>query len=130
MNPSSHRNAFSLLELLVVIALVAVLASLVLTGLSKSKAKAKEVLCLNNLRQVSIGINLYQQHNDLKFPIRISEKGSTGKPPDPKGNLDEWRFFDIALGGVDPANRSPQVPRANERPLLPYLGPSKVFNCP
>ena len=123
-------NAFSLLELLVVVAVVALLASLLLVGFSTANRKAREVTCLSNLRQISIGISLYQQQNGLRFPVRVSEKGSIGKPPDPRGNRDGWRFFDIAIGGVEPSNPSPQIPRAIERPLFPYLGASKAFSCP
>jgi len=123
-------KAFSLLELLVVVAIVALLASVLSVSLSTSNRKAKGVICLNNLRQISIGIHLYQQQNGLRFPVRISVKGSTGKPPDPKGNRGDWRFFDIALGGVEPAVSNPQIPRAIERPLFPYFGASKVFSCP
>ncbi len=123
-------NAFSLLELLVVVAVVALLASLLLVTFWTANRKAREVTCLSNLRQISIAISLYQQQNGLKFPVRVSEKGSFGTPPGPRGNRDGWRFFDIAIGGVEPSNPSPQIPRANERPLFPYIGASKAFSCP
>jgi prepilin-type processing-associated H-X9-DG protein len=123
-------SAFSLLELLVAVALVALLGSLLLVGFWTANRKAREATCLSNLRQISIGISLYQQQNGLKFPVRVSEKGSAGTPPDPRGNQDDWRFFDIAIGGVEPSNQSPRIPRANERPLFPYLGASKAFSCP
>lgn len=123
-------NAFSLLELLVVVTVVALLASFLLVGSASANRKARAVTCLSNLRQISVGISLYQQQNGLRFPVRVSEKGSVGKPPDPRGNRDGWRFFDIAIGGVEPSNPSPQIPRANERPLFAYLGASKVFSCP
>jgi prepilin-type N-terminal cleavage/methylation domain-containing protein len=123
-------RAFSFVELLVVIAVIVILASLLLVALSTANRKAKRTVCLSNFHQVSIGIDLYQQHNGQRFPLRVSEKGSTGKPPDRRGNRQNWRFFDVAIGGTNPSNAPPTIPAANERPLYPYLGASKAFSCP
>jgi prepilin-type N-terminal cleavage/methylation domain-containing protein len=54
-----RRNAFSLIELLVVIAVIAVLAVLLLPRVSATKAKARRTACENNLRQIDLGIHLY-----------------------------------------------------------------------
>ncbi len=59
MNSPGKTFAFTLIELLVVISIIAILAALLLPVLSRAKANAKRTTCLNNLRQINLGIRLY-----------------------------------------------------------------------
>jgi prepilin-type N-terminal cleavage/methylation domain-containing protein len=59
MHSPGKKLAFSLMELLLVIAIIAILAALLFPSLSRAKAKVRRTTCLNNLRQINLGIRLY-----------------------------------------------------------------------
>ena len=61
-------DAFTLIELLVVTAIIAILAALLAPALGRSKAKAYNATCVNNLRQLGIATRLYAEDHEERLP--------------------------------------------------------------
>src|ERR1051325_5535169 len=69
MRPSlPHERAFTLIELICVIAIIALLAGLLFPVLARVIDKADDTRCMSNLRQIGVAVNLYATDHDNRYP--------------------------------------------------------------
>lgn len=64
----SRRAAFTLIEILVVIAIIALLAAILFPVFSRAREKARSATCMSNERQIAMALLQYSQDNNRRFP--------------------------------------------------------------
>lgn len=109
------RTAFTMVELLVVVAIIAILAALVFPVFTRAKEQAKQTQCMSNLRQIGNAIGLYMADHDDMFPQAVD--ASDKYRPEIWNDHPEFQ------------RRIPYMPLMQDI-LQPYLQSREVFRCP
>lgn len=108
MNPAWRNNsdaAFTLVELLVVMAIIGILIALLLPTLGRTKESARATACLGNLHQTGIALQIYVSENNNKLPV----------------------MRDVS---TDPAVAATNTFPAIQKVLGAQLGNTNVLRCP
>jgi prepilin-type N-terminal cleavage/methylation domain-containing protein/prepilin-type processing-associated H-X9-DG protein len=118
---ASPGQAFTLIELLIVIAIIAILAALLLPAFAKAKAKAKAIDCLNNTRQLQVAWMLYAADNNDQLVLGDSTwlRGIIFV----KGWVDSKGYFAKVYGETNELN-------VTDGQLWPYTKSQPIYRCP
>ena len=83
MNNQTKPAAFTLIELLMVIAIIAILAALLLPSLARAKQDAIRIDCVNNAKQLGLAMQMYADDDDFLLPMAhgVVPWASTNPPP-------------------------------------------------
>lgn len=111
------RGGFSLIELLVVVAIIAILAGMLLPALSKAKIKGQQISCLNNLKQLALCWTMYADDNDSRLA-----------PNNVKGMLGEEASDDSWVVGNARADRTNR--NIENGKLFKYNRSFGIYRCP
>ena len=113
---------FTLLELLAVMAIVAILAAFLSAALNSTKARANQITCLSNLRQLQIGWFLYTDENDERLPLNKTIDSPNEFIFGRRNSTDSW-VTGNPKEDTGPAN-------IVKGTLFPYIRSIPVYRCP
>jgi prepilin-type processing-associated H-X9-DG protein/prepilin-type N-terminal cleavage/methylation domain-containing protein len=120
------KAAFTLVELLVVIGVIAILASLALPPLARARSRGQSTYCLNNLRQFGMVLHLYAGDHEDALPYNMGRQGT-------RQTIDSGEFLNwvnnVMSWELDPDNTNTMLLTTGG--LGPYFsGATSVHRCP
>lgn len=125
MERGRRAGGFTLVELLVTIAIISMLIALLLPALAAARRQAQLIQCASNLRQIGVAYHSHLADNQDYFPFYRDSQGN------PSSYNLQW-----TVGGAQPS-RMPAKEQSPVRPLNPYVGDgvsdvagAQVFHCP
>ena len=106
---------FTLIEVLVVVAIIAVLASIIFPVFSSARAKARSTRCVANLKQIGLAVDMYATDYDELYPL--------GKDPADEAYPEMWSEYPYWQVWI------PYMPRLHDA-LDPYVRNKELWHCP
>lgn len=119
----TNKRGFTLIELLVVIAIIAILAAILFPAFARARENARRASCMNNLKQIGLGIMQYVQDYDERYPSALD--GVIGGPytrqtvagtPGRKYRLNGNGVANDYISWMDM--------------IFPYVKSVQIFDCP
>jgi prepilin-type N-terminal cleavage/methylation domain-containing protein/prepilin-type processing-associated H-X9-DG protein len=125
---NNRKKAFTLIELLVVVAIISLLAAILFPVFARARENARRASCLSNLRQIGLGMMMYTQDYDERYPQAARGKAGAGDGGYVSGaactGLPCSHFYSTLASGVN-GNYYTWMDI-----LYPYTKSIQVYECP
>jgi prepilin-type N-terminal cleavage/methylation domain-containing protein/prepilin-type processing-associated H-X9-DG protein len=129
------KKAFTLIELLVVIAIIAILAAILFPVFARARESARRASCVSNLKQIGLGVMMYVQDYDGRYPLYMWEDPSTMSLGG--GSADHTFIKQSPLDAATPAGSFIMSPGSGSGHyytwmdfIFPYVKNVQLFVCP
>jgi prepilin-type N-terminal cleavage/methylation domain-containing protein/prepilin-type processing-associated H-X9-DG protein len=126
-NHASRRSGFTLLELLVVSAILAVLFGLIVSAVARAKMSAQRIVCMNNLKQWAAATHVYANENDDLLPRESAVDGiNSWEMTGSSTNHDVWYNALAETMLIMPMTQYAQTPSSQQD----FYSDGRIFHCP
>jgi len=131
--PQGARIGFTLIEILVTIAIIAILAAILFPVFARARENARRASCMSNLKQIGLGIMQYTQDYDERMPsnyVRVGTGGSIYKywPDLLQPYVKSYQVF-VCPSDSDPITQIHNRGAGDPNPLIVSYAPNGVRAC-
>lgn len=135
--PVASRRGFTLVEMVVVLAIIGILSSLLMPGIARTKSRAQAIQCLSHLRQWGFGLHVYSTDGEDRLPrdgtdeqgFYAVETGATNGPGSPSDPFAWFNSLPVGAGETPLSNYWSSATRPRDQ--LPFPGGvGPLWHCP